>query len=113
MSICCRSDDLLHRLLGLVGTTLKIMRVIFLVHPVQCAQDVFGNPRLATKVAVGRMIRMIILDARRTNILPSDLFHLWGSRCGSSRFNLFHRFFSLQVADLLGHSSLLGLQFFK
>jgi hypothetical protein len=60
-------------MLVLVGAALEIVRVIFLIHPVQGAQDILCNSGLTGEVAVRRVIRMIILDAGGTNILPSNL----------------------------------------
>lgn len=60
-------------MLGFVGVALEIARGIFLIHPVQCAQDILCDSGLVTKVAVRRMIGMIILDTIGTNILPGDL----------------------------------------
>gem|GEM_PF-4440089 len=60
-------------MLGLVGTALEIVRAIFLIHSIQGAQDILCNSGLTAKIAVRRVIRMIILDAGGTNILPSNL----------------------------------------
>lgn len=68
-------------MLGLVGVALEIARVIFLIHPVQRAQDILCNSGLATKVAVRRMIGMIILPTIGTDILPTDFLNCFGSPC--------------------------------
>ena len=67
-------------MLGLVGAALEIVRVIFLIHPVQGAQDILCISGLTAEVAVRRVIRMIIPDTSWTNILPGHLFmsFRWG-----------------------------------
>jgi hypothetical protein len=67
-------------MLVLVGAALEIVRVIFLIHPVQGAQDILCNSGLTAEVAVRRVTRMIILDASGTNVLPGNFFvsFRWG-----------------------------------
>jgi hypothetical protein len=67
-------------MLGLVGAALETVRVIFLIHSVQGAQDILCNSGLTAEIAVRRVVWMIILDAGGTNILPGNFFvsFRWG-----------------------------------